>query len=77
MHRIAASRIASVPQVHVWHSAIAAQMDQMEESRAAAATVLRLDPEFTISNFQALIRLADKKDAERLDAALRKAGLPD
>jgi len=39
--------------------------------------LLRLDPEFTISNFQALIRLADKKDAERLDAALRKAGLPD
>jgi len=77
MHRIAAGRIASVPQVHVWHTAIAAQMDQMEESRAAAATVLRLDPEFTISNFQALIRLADKKDAERLDAALRKAGLPD
>ena len=77
MHRIAASRIASVPQVHVWHAAIAAQMDQMDESHAAAATVLRLDPEFTISKFQALIRLADEKDAERLDEALRKAGLPD
>jgi adenylate cyclase len=76
MHRIAASRIASVPQVHVWHAAIAAQMDQMDESHAAAATVLRLEPEFTISRFQALIRLADKKDAERLGVALRKAGLP-
>ena len=52
-------------------------MDQMDESHAAAATVLRLDPEFTISKFQRLIRLADKKDAERLGAALRKAGLPD
>jgi TolB-like protein/DNA-binding winged helix-turn-helix (wHTH) protein len=77
MHRIAASRIASVPQVHVWHAAIAAQMDQMDEAHAAAATVLRLEPEFTISKFQALIRLADKKDAERLAAALRRAGLPD
>jgi len=77
MHRIAASRIASVPQVHVWHAAIAAQMDQMDESHAAAATVLRLEPEFTISKFQALIRLADKNDAERLGAALLKAGLPE
>jgi hypothetical protein len=39
--------------------------------------VLRLEPEFTISKFQALIRLADKNDAARLGTALRKAGLPD
>ena len=74
---IAASRIASVPQVHVWHAAIAAQVGQMDESRAATAVVLNLDPEFTISKFLDLLRLAEKKDADRLAAALRKAGLPE
>src|SRR6185295_13169218 len=74
MHRVAGNRLANLPQVHVWHAAVAAQLDRMEEAKAAAANVLRLQPDFTVSSFLSLIRLADGKDEQRLSAALRKAG---
>ena len=48
-----------------------------DEAKGAAANVLRLQPDFTISGFLALIRLSERKDADLLAGALRKAGLPE
>ncbi len=77
MHRIAAVRAPELVNVHVWHAAAAAQMDQASEARAAADKVLALQPVFTVGRFLDIVRLAEKRDSERLAHALRKAGLPE
>jgi adenylate cyclase len=77
MHRLASARAPNIGKVHVWHAAAAGRGGLTEEARRAAAEVLRLEPDFTISRFLRLIRLAKQSDADLLADGLRKAGLPD
>lgn len=75
--RTGASRMSGYRPVFVWLAAAAAQLGRDDEARAAAAEVLRLQPEFTITNWLQLLRLSKHEDAERLADGLRKAGLPE
>jgi len=73
--RVAAARMPNVIQTHIWHAAGAAQLGLADEAAQAAAHATRLRPELTASEFVRLLRLANSADAERLSAALVKAGL--
>jgi adenylate cyclase len=62
---------------HLWLAAACAQLGQLEEARAEAAEVLRVNPGFTIESWKRLLVHKNPKDAEhRIDGA-RKAGLPE
>ncbi|MFB9267190.1 winged helix-turn-helix domain-containing protein [Bradyrhizobium erythrophlei] len=74
--RAAARRLPGFRPVHVWRAAASARLDRSEEAMEAAAEVLRLQPDFTISEFLLLTRHAKQEHAERLAEGLRKAGLP-
>ena len=52
-----------------------AQSGQLEEAKAEAAEVLRINPGFTIESWKRLAVYKDPKDAEHLLDGLRKAGL--
>ena len=52
------------------------QLGRMEEARAAAAQVIRLKPDFTISKDRGGW-WQDRKDLENIREGLRKAGLPE
>ena len=65
---------------HVWLAANLAQLGRLDEARAEAAEVLRIDPKFTIDGTER--RLAPHEGpgwggAEHLFDGLRKAGLPE
>jgi adenylate cyclase len=75
--RIAMVREPNYRAAQVWLAAAAAQAGQMDEARQAAATVLRIDPDFTIAKWLDFIRLARPQDAAHLADGLRRAGLPD
>src|SRR5262249_18003634 len=75
--RECASRLPNLQWPHVWLAAAYAQSGQLEEARAEAAEVLRINPGFTIESWKRLAVYKDPKDVEhRLDGA-RKAGLPE
>jgi len=62
---------------HVWLASAYAQSGQLDEARAEAAEVLRINPGFTIESNKRLVVFKAPKDVEyRLDG-LRKAGLPE
>src|SRR5262249_32670523 len=72
-----ASRLPNVQWPHVWLACAYAQSGQLDEARAEAAAVLRINPGFTIASWKRLLVHKDPKDAEhRIDGA-RKAGLPE
>jgi len=52
-----------------------AQMDRMEDARAQAAEVLRVNPKFSLERWAKTIRYKNLADGERTIDALRKAGL--
>ena len=54
-----------------------AQLGQLEEARAEAAEVLRINPGFTIESYKRLVVYKDPKDTEHRLDGLRKAGLPE
>jgi adenylate cyclase len=54
-----------------------AQSGQLEEARAEAAEVLRINPSFTIETWSRLAVYKDPKDLEHRIDGLRKAGLPE
>ena len=56
-----------------------AQLGQLEEARAEAAEVLRIDPSFTVakSKLTYLYFWKNPSDAEHIIDGLRKAGLPE
>jgi adenylate cyclase len=54
-----------------------AQLGQLEEARAAAAEVLRINPSFTIESSKPTLVYKDPKDLEHEIDGIRKAGLPE
>ena len=54
-----------------------AQLGQLEEARAAAAEVLRINPGFTIESSKRILVYKDPKDLEHHIDGMRKAGLPE
>jgi adenylate cyclase len=71
---------AQMPNVGLGHSGLAvayAQLGRLDEARAEAAEVLRIDPKFTISRSARLLPFKRPEDAEHFFDGLRKAGLPE
>jgi adenylate cyclase len=63
---------------HLWLAASLAQLGRLDEARAEAAEVLRIDPTFTINGTQRRFSLFKRpEDAEHIFDGLRKAGLPE
>jgi len=58
-------------------ASVYAQSRQLEDARAEAADVLRVNPAFTIERYKRLVVHKDPKDAEHRLDGLRKAGLPE
>jgi adenylate cyclase len=61
---------------HFWLAATYAQMGRLNEARAEAAEVLRLQPNFKIAGMRRVVGFKDPKDDRHFFDALRKAGLP-
>jgi adenylate cyclase len=62
---------------HVTLACAYAQSGQLEEARAAAAEVLRINPDFTIESSKRILVYKDPKDLDHLIDGQRKAGLPE
>jgi adenylate cyclase len=63
---------------HGWLAANLAQLGHLDEARAEAAEVLRLDPKYTIDRTQRRLALFKRtEDVEHFLDGLRKAGLPE
>jgi adenylate cyclase len=75
--RETALRRPNVQWPHLWLAAAYAQLEQLEEARAEAAEVLRINPGFTIESPKRFVAFKDPKDTEHLIDGLRKAGLPE
>jgi adenylate cyclase len=60
-----------------WLAATYAQLGRLEEARAEAAEVLRLQPNYTISMKRRIVVFRDPKDDKHSFDALLKAGLPE
>jgi adenylate cyclase len=71
--------VAQVPTDRYGHRLLAAtfaQLGQLEEARAAAADLLRVQPSFTIAKAR-ISWFKHAKDAKQIHDGLRKAGLPE
>ena len=76
--RECASRAPNFRAPHVFLAATYAQLGNIEQARAEAAEVLRIEPEYTIEGTQArLTPFKRPEDAEHFFDGLRKAGLPE
>jgi adenylate cyclase len=62
---------------HLCLASAYAQSEQLEEARAEAAEVLRINPGFTIESWKRLAVYKNPEDAEHLIDGLHKAGLPE
>jgi adenylate cyclase len=62
---------------HQWLASAYAQLGQIEEARAEAAEVLRINPGFTIEQWKRIAVFKYLKDLEPSLEGLRKAGLPE
>jgi hypothetical protein len=63
---------------HLWLAATCAQLGRIEEARAAAAEVLRIEPQWTNAGTGATIYVFRRlEDAQHLLDGLRKVELPD
>ena len=72
------SRAADLRAGHTVLAATYAQLGQMEEARAEAVEVLRVQPNFTISGtVRQLVAFKDPEDDKHCFEGLRKAGLPE
>jgi adenylate cyclase len=72
------SRAPDMSLSHIWLAANLAQLGQLDEARAEAAEVLRIDPKFTIDGTQRRLALFKRpEDADHIFDGLRKAGLPE
>jgi adenylate cyclase len=76
--RECASRAPNIREAHGWLAASLAQLGRLDEARAEAAEVLRIDPKYTIDGTHRRLALFKRpEDAEHLFDGLRKAGLPE
>jgi adenylate cyclase len=71
------SRGPSLQWPHVTLACAYAQSGQLEEARAEAAEVLRINPGFTIESSKRILVYKDPKDLEHHIDGMRKAGLPE
>jgi adenylate cyclase len=71
------SRMPILQWPRVYLACAYAQAGQLEESKAEAAEVLRINPGFTIESWKRLEVYKDPKDVEHRLDGLRKAGLPE
>jgi adenylate cyclase len=72
------SRAPNLRLGHSWLAADLAQLGQLDEARAEAAEVLRIDPKYTIDGTERRLALNKRpEDTEHLFDGLRKAGLPE
>jgi adenylate cyclase len=72
------SRAPDMSVGQVWLAANLAQLGRLDEARAEAAEVLRLDPKYTIDGTaRRLAPFKRPEDAEHIFDGLRKAGLPE
>jgi adenylate cyclase len=72
-----ASRVPDLQTPHLFLAAAYAQLGQLEEAKAEAAQVLRINPGFTIERHKRVWVHKDPKDLEHRLDGLRKAGLPE
>jgi adenylate cyclase len=77
LFRESASGLPNLQWPHVMLAAAYAQSGQLEEARAEAAEVPRINPGFTIESYKCLAVFKHAKDAEHRFDGLRKAGLPE
>ena len=75
--RECASRLPDLQCPHVALASAYAQSGQLEEARAEAAEVLRINPGFTIERYKPLAVYKNPEDAEHRLDGMRKAGLPE
>ena len=61
----------------VWLAATCERLGMTQELRAAAASVLRIGPGFTIGEYDRLHQYVDRPAAEAVLASLRRLGLPE
>jgi adenylate cyclase len=61
----------------LWLAAACAQLGQLDEARAAAAEVLRINPGFTIEQWKRFNSHKNPEDTDHRIDGLRKAGLPE
>jgi adenylate cyclase len=76
-YREAASRLPNQQAAHAMLACGYAQAGQLEEARAEAGEVLRINPGFTIESWKPLLVHKNLKDLEHRLDGLRKAGLPE
>ena len=77
MCRKCVSRQPNAQWPHVMLAHACAQSGQLDEARAEAAEVLRINPGFTIQSYKRIVVFKDPKDTEHRLDGLRKAGLPE
>jgi adenylate cyclase len=58
-------------------TSVYAEMGRLEEARAQAAQVLRLNPKFSLESFSKTLRIKSPAQVDRFLDELRKAGLPE
>jgi len=75
--REGASRLPNQQGAHAMLACAYAQAGQLEEARAEAAEVLRINPGFIIERYKRLVLDKDPKDVQHRLDGLRKAGLPE
>ncbi|MGI9415597.1 MAG: winged helix-turn-helix domain-containing tetratricopeptide repeat protein [Hyphomicrobiales bacterium] len=62
---------------HVLLASIYAELGRDQDARAAAAEVLRIDPDFSIEDYMKGLRYRDAAQKQRFRDGMHKAGLPD
>jgi adenylate cyclase len=71
------SRVPNLRAGHEWLAATHARLGQVEDARAEAAEVLRIDPNYTIEGWRTPLNVFKRaQDAAHFSDGLRKAGLP-
>jgi hypothetical protein len=63
--------------MHVVLAAIYSELKRFQEARAKVADILKINPNFTISEFAKAVPYKDPAEFDRIRSALRKAGLPE
>jgi len=62
---------------HLMMTVVYSLSGRQQEARAEAAEALRINPKFSVENFEKAVKLKKKTEKERFIGALRKAGLPE